>query len=40
MLLISIDCAIPKKNIDVISSIMTSHKYRILAFGVSPSGSS
>jgi hypothetical protein len=31
MLLISIDCAIPKKNIDVISSIMTSHKYRNLA---------
>jgi len=40
MLWISIDCAIPKKNIDVISSIMTSHKYSILAFDVSPSGTS
>src|SRR3954464_14281404 len=29
MLLISIDCAIPKKNIEVISSIMTSHRYEI-----------
>jgi hypothetical protein len=29
-----------EENIDVISSIMTSHKYSILAFDVSPSGTS